>query len=208
VALADQARVTGTEHDLGTPDGVSSCETCHIPHATSDGVIWQDGPDEEGPLSGLASLCYSCHDGTVAGGSYAFDEAFGQHPMDRETGEDCNMCHDPHISDYGSFLLFPSGANLCQACHEHASEADHPVNRSVHEVEFAPVDIERDPEHGDLRGARLWDANGRPGDEYTKCLTCHAAHAGSGESLLATDADDLLGVASGFCLNCHQREVQ
>lgn len=208
LALADQARVTGTAHDLGTPGGVSSCETCHVPRAASGADIWDGAVRADGPLSGLASTCYSCHDGTVAGGSYVFDETAVQHPIDREAGEDCSMCHDPHMSDYGSFLLFPSGANLCQACHEHAGEADHPVNRSVHEADFAPADMQRDPEHGDLRGARLWDAMGGPGDEYTKCLTCHAAHAASAESLLATDADDGLGAASGFCLNCHQREVQ
>lgn len=208
LALADQARVTGTAHDLGTPGGVSSCEMCHVPHAASGGIIWSGEARADGAFSGLAPVCYSCHDGTVATGSYVFDEAVVQHSIDREAGEDCDMCHDPHISDYGSFLLFPSGANLCQACHEHAGEGEHPVNVSVHEVGFTPADIQRDPDHGDLDGARLWDVTGRPGIEYTKCLTCHAAHAGSAESLLATGADDGTGVASGFCQNCHQREGQ
>jgi predicted CXXCH cytochrome family protein len=209
LALADQGKVTGSAHDLGTHGaaGVSSCETCHVPHEASGEIIWDGAARPEGAFTGIAPVCYSCHDGTVAGGSYVFDEAITQHPIDREAGKDCNMCHDPHVSDYGSFLLFPSGANLCQACHEHASEADHPVNVNVHEAGHTPLDTQWDPDTGDLHGARLWDSTGRPGSDYSKCLTCHAAHAGSGDSLLATSVGDGTSIPPAFCQNCHNREV-
>jgi predicted CXXCH cytochrome family protein len=208
LALADQGKVVGTAHDLGTRGAVSSCETCHIPHEARGEIIWEGDARPEGDFSGLTPLCYSCHDGTVATGSYVFDTGVAQHPVEREPGKDCDMCHDPHISDYGNFLLFPSGANLCQACHEHAGEADHPVNVSLHDVGFSPEDTKWSPDDGDFSGARLWDIIGRPGTEYTKCLTCHAAHAGAGESLLATAVEEGSATASRFCQNCHQREVQ
>jgi predicted CXXCH cytochrome family protein len=206
-AIAEQGKVTGTAHDLGTPGetGVSSCETCHVPHEEQGQVLWEGDPRQDGEFTGLAPLCYSCHDGTVADGSYAFDQGLAQHPVEPgEPGQDCDLCHDPHISDYGSFVLFPSGANLCQACHEHASEADHPVNVKLSEAKFAPSDTHRDPNAGDLSGARLWDRTGRTGSEYTKCLTCHAAHAGSpAESLLSIDPADAVSTTPALCKNCH-----
>ncbi len=201
LAFADQGRVTDTAHDLGSP-GVSSCETCHVPHEAAGDVLWEDGgPARDEDFSGLAPVCYSCHDGSVATGSFVFDADTVRHPLDREKGQDCNMCHDPHISDYGNFLLFPSGANLCQTCHESASGVDHPVNVNVHDAGFWPLDTEWNPEEGDNSGTRLWDSMGRPGAEYTKCLTCHAAHGGTSENLLATE--DTHGVGITICQNCH-----
>ncbi len=209
LALADQGNVTGTAHDLGSSGagGVSSCETCHVPHEVSGAAIWEEGPSAGGTFAGLTPACYSCHDGTVATGSYVFDSDAVQHPLDREAGKDCNMCHDPHVSDYGSFLLFPSGANLCQACHEHASENDHPVNVNLRDAGFAPLDTQWDPDKGDVSGTRLWDVSGRAGSEYTKCLTCHSAHAGTSESFLTIGPDIQAGISSALCQNCHRGEV-
>ena len=208
LALADQGQVIGTAHDLGThgAGGVSSCETCHVPHEAGGETVWDGDQRADDDFSGLTPICYSCHDGTIATGSYVFDAEAVQHPIEREPGKDCDMCHDPHVSDYGSFLLFPSGANLCQACHEHAGEADHPVNVSMLEVGFSPRDTTWDPDIGDLQGSRLWDPTGRPGSEYSKCLTCHAAHGGAAaDTLLATGIDDGTGAPSVFCQNCHYR---
>jgi predicted CXXCH cytochrome family protein len=207
VLAADQGQVIGTQHDLGTPaeGGVSSCETCHVPHEAYGAVIWEGDPragDED--FSGQAPACYSCHDGTVAGGAFAFDPDVGQHPIDREKGQDCQMCHDAHVSDFGSFLRFPNGANLCQACHEMATDLDHPVNINVHEAGLDPLDTEWGPEEGDLEGARLWDERGRLAGEYLKCLSCHAAHGGAPETLVATESESAWNPA--FCGNCHRRE--
>lgn len=201
LALADQGQVIGTPHDMGTVSGVSSCETCHVPHEEAGDVLWEDGTYTNEDFSGIAPDCYSCHDGTVATGSFVFDPDTVRHPLDREAGEDCDMCHDPHISDYGNFLLFPSGANLCQICHEAASGDEHPVNVNVHDAGVWPLDTSWAPDEGDLSGTRLWDSLGRPGAEYTKCLTCHAAHGGTEESLLATE--DTHGVGIAICQNCH-----
>lgn len=203
LAFADQGKVTGTVHDLGSPGsgGVSSCETCHVPHESAGDVLWETDPREGEEFSGIAPVCYSCHDGSVATGSFVFDKETVRHTLDRQAGQDCDMCHDPHDTEYGNFLLFPSGANLCQTCHEEASGQDHPVNVNVHQAGVWPLDTDWAPEEGDLSGTRLWDAMGRPGAEYTKCLTCHAAHGGTEDSLLATK--DTHGAGVAICQNCH-----
>jgi predicted CXXCH cytochrome family protein len=207
LALADQGRVTGTPHDVAAhgAGAVSSCETCHIPHEASGEALWDGDPREGDGFSGAEPVCYSCHDGTIASGAFVFDPETVRHPIDRDGGEDCDMCHDPHVYDYGNFLTFPSGANLCQACHESAGGSDHPVNVNVHEAGFDPLDTEWGPDEGDTHGTRLWDPSGRPAGEYLKCLSCHAAHGGSTDSLLATE--DTSGSAPAFCANCHNGEA-
>ena len=62
LALADQGKVVGTAHDLGTHGAVSSCETCHIPHEARGEIIWEGDARPEGDFSGLTPLCYSCHE--------------------------------------------------------------------------------------------------------------------------------------------------
>ncbi len=207
LALADQSRVTGTVHDLGTPGGVSSCETCHIPSQSGGAAIWGIADQRTGEtLAGEAAACYSCHDGTIAGGTYVFDTEFAQHIVKPgEPGKDCDACHDPHQSDYGDFLVQPSRANLCQVCHEHGGSGDHTMNVDLRGTEYEPSDSGWAPEEGDYSGTRLWDASGAPGDGYVKCLTCHAAHGTLTESLLTMELDDENGVASTLCQNCHRK---
>lgn len=203
-----QGMVIGSEHDLGAASyasGVSACEVCHLPHDADGESLWSQSPyPEDDNFSGSAPLCYSCHDGTVAsGGSYAFDAALAQHPVaPGEPGDDCDMCHDVHAPDYGSFLLFPSGANHCKTCHANADDGDHPLNVDAPAAGYHPADTQWNPDEGDFSGTRLWDADGWHSGNEVKCLTCHAAHGAlSGSALLTMSSEK--GGSGALCNNCH-----
>ena len=202
----EQGRVIGGQHDLGVAigtEGVSACEVCHIPHDASGDLLWKEDPrtgDED--FSGIAPACYSCHDGTVtSSGVHVFDVALAQHPVEPgKLGEDCDMCHDPHLAEYGNFLLFPAGANLCRTCHAGAGIESHPLNVDAVARGRAPQDGRWDPDSDDFNGSRLWDETGsRPGTNM-KCLTCHAAHGAVSDLLLSMPAEG----RSSLCANCHQ----
>jgi len=210
LTLGEQGKVISSEHDLGVvanPAGVSACETCHLPHDASGESLWDKDPHPEGdPFSGFKPLCYSCHDGTVvASGAYVFDPGVAQHPSTPEMSpEDCDRCHDPHVPDYGNFLLFPAGANLCKACHAHGNDENHPLNVDASNVGYGPRDSHWSPNDGDVSGTRLWDDNGSQPGDYVKCLTCHAAHgAASSTTLLTMRYRDATSTGSPLCRNCH-----
>lgn len=208
LALGEQGKVVSSGHDLGVasvPSGVSACEICHVPHDASGESLWAEGPHaKSAEFSGARPACYSCHDGTVtAGGAYAFDDESAHHPIKPgQVSEDCDMCHDPHVPEFGNFLLFPAGANFCKSCHAHASTEDHPVDIDTAEVGSAPLDGRWDPEEGDYSGTRLWDRDGVEPGTYVKCLSCHAGHGTGAEATLLTMHPDALGTDS-LCLNCH-----
>ena len=208
LSRGEQGKVVGGQHDLGVTTGgagVSACEVCHLPREASGQTLWSADPhagDES--FSGIAPACYSCHDGTVSdGGAHVFDAALAQHPVKPgETGKDCDMCHDPHLADYGSFLLFPAGANLCKTCHAGGGSENHPLNVDAAGGGTAPRDDRWDPDAGDFNGTRLWDEKGsRPGS-LLKCLSCHAAHGAASDTLLSITTGSQ--VSTSLCANCHR----
>ena len=205
--MGQQGNVMGSDHDLGSA-GVSACEQCHIPHAAYGDLLWSQPPSSaEGPYSGDRILCYSCHDGTVTPeGSFVFDQMLSQHPVTAgEFGQDCDMCHDAHSPDYGNFLLFPSGANLCKTCHAKATFTDHPSNADAVAAGYVPADSDWDPNAGDFSGTRLWDPQGSQPGNRVKCLSCHAAHGAVKDTALNTmPLNDPETTASPLCQNCHQ----
>lgn len=209
--LGEQGMVSGSEHDVAAsafPSGVSVCETCHLPHDASGESLWGQGPrPTEESFSGSAPLCYSCHDGTVtSAGAYVFDSDAGQHPTTPgKVSEDCDMCHDAHVPDYGNFILFPSAANLCRACHARSYDRFHSSNVDAAAAGYAPVDDSWNPNEGDFSGSRLWGADGLQRGDYLKCLSCHAAHgAVSDTSLLTMRYRDETSTVSPLCRNCHR----
>jgi predicted CXXCH cytochrome family protein len=204
LSRGEQGKVVGGQHDLGVT-GVSACEVCHLPHDASGQPLWSDDPhagDES--FSGIAPACYSCHDGTVSdSGVHAFDVALAQHPVEPgEPGKDCDMCHDPHLADYGSFLLLPAGANLCRTCHAGGGSVGHPLNVDAAAMGIVPQDTRWDPDAGDFSGSRLWDEAGTGSGTLLKCLSCHAAHGTASKSLLSIPADSR--GSNSLCANCHQ----
>jgi predicted CXXCH cytochrome family protein len=210
LALGEQGKVIGSQPDGGPaayPAGVSACETCHLPHDASGEPLWAEGPYPEGaPFSGTGPLCYSCHDGTVTpNGAYAFDPGLAQHPIEPgKAGEDCDMCHDPHVPDYSSFLLFPDGSNLCRVCHASSYDRFHALNVNALEAGYVPEDGRFSPNDGDFSGTRLWDASGSHPGDYLKCLSCHTAHgAVSDAALLTMRFREATSTVSPLCQNCH-----
>ncbi len=203
----EQGAVIGGPHDLGAVSGnagVSACEVCHLPMDADSPPLWQTDPHAgDDRLSGLAASCYSCHDGTVASsGLHVFDAALSQHVVrPNEPGKDCDMCHDPHVSEYGNFLRFPSGANLCRTCH---TMGGHPVNVDAAAQGDLPSDPSFDPATGDVSGSRLWNADGTAPGTTVKCLSCHAAHGAANDKLVSVPDGDR--GSSALCANCHQRE--
>jgi len=204
----EQGAVIGGPHDLGAVSGstgVASCEVCHLPGDASSPPVWSKDPhtDDE-QLAGIAASCYSCHDGTVTGsGLHVFDAALAQHAVQPDVpGKDCDLCHDPHVSEYGSFLKFPSGANLCRTCH---TKTGHPVNVDAAAPGDLPSDPTFDPATGDFSGSRVWSEDGAAAGNTVKCLSCHAAH-GAGDDNLVSIAPGEIGTAV-LCANCHQREA-
>lgn len=203
----EQGAVIGSPHDLGVAAGaagVSACELCHLPGDASGQRIWSDDPHAgDDGYSGIAPTCYSCHDGTVTdGGLHVFDVALAQHPMrPGEPGQDCDMCHDPHMADYGNFLRFPAGANLCKTCHASGGSEDHPLNVAAVADGSVPSDGSWNPGAGDFSGTRLWNEGGSQPGTVLKCLSCHGAHGAASESLLSIVADGRGSTA--LCANCH-----
>ena len=204
----EQGKVIGGQHDLGVATGaagVSACEVCHLPRDASGQPLWSEDPHAgDKSFSGIAPTCYSCHDGTVTdSGLYAFDAALAQHPVKPgEVGDDCDMCHDPHLADYGNFVLFPAGANLCKTCHTGGGSVSHPLNVDAAGPGIVPQDNRWDPDAGDFSGTRLWDeAGSRPGT-LLKCLSCHAAHGTASETLVSIAADGQ--GSTSLCANCHR----
>ena len=204
----EQGKVIGSQHDLGVAAGaagVSACEVCHLPRDARATLLWSEDPhagDER--FSGIAPACYSCHDGTVTdSGLHVFDTALAQHPVEPgKGGDDCDMCHDPHLADYGNFLLFPAGANLCKTCHAGGDSVSHPLNVDAAGPGIVPQDDRWDPDAGDFSGTRLWDeAGSRPGT-LLKCLSCHAAHGTASETLVSIAADGQ--GSTSLCANCHR----
>jgi len=202
-AFGQQGHIIGSKHDLASP-GVAACEQCHIPHDAYGDYLWARGPNPAGgTYVGIRPLCYSCHDGTVTEeGRYAFDETLSQHPtVPGEPSKDCDMCHNAHTPEYGNFLLFPSGANLCRSCHGKAGPTDHPVDV---DAAVAPLDSQWNPITGDLSGTRLWDAAGAGPGSQVKCLSCHSAHGGlQGSDLSTMLYRDPTSTISPLCQNCH-----
>ena len=150
--------VAGSVHDLSAEDfsGGEICVVCHTPH---NALIVEDGPLWNHELTstesytlygspfmvsvteqprGVSRLCLSCHDGTVALGSFggsssgtymAGEARLGvtladDHPVSirwehqNEVNSLCLNCHSLHPPDFVSELPFFGGYVECATCHD------------------------------------------------------------------------------------------
>ena len=196
--------IVNSKHNLGSP-GSPACLACHQPHNAKGSYLWARAV---GAGSGLRPLCYSCHDGSVTSvGSEAFNPNLSQHVVSGGTkGQDCDRCHDPHRNTWKFTTLTSTNADVCSACHGLNTGNDHPVN--VNDTAWLPADRVWDPVANDLSGTRLFDSTGTSlvtsGPGYVKCLTCHAAHGGSGASLNTMPLTSATNSTSPLCQNCHR----
>ena len=114
------ANVAGSDHDL-TGSGQKLCMACHLPHNAQGDKLWVSTP--VGTFSGVADLCFTCHDGSVTtvGTTTAFDQSKEQHVA---VGSDCSGeggCHDVHNhnpNNTGRFVVVEStNSGYCVSCH-------------------------------------------------------------------------------------------
>lgn len=114
------AGVSGSAHDL-TGGGQKLCEACHTPHNAQGDMLWASAPS--GTFTGVADLCYTCHDGsvTLVGSGTAFNTALQQH---LNVGSDCSgdgACHDVHNQNpnvTGRFIVeVETNNSYCESCH-------------------------------------------------------------------------------------------
>ena len=208
--LGDTKDVSNTSHDLAAPGG-SPCVYCHLPRDSESDLLWAGEPGACSQFSGLYPLCFSCHDGTVtAAGSYVFDASRPEHASNPGLrNQDCDRCHDPHVSKFDKFVKVPGAANFCQGCHSRAGPTDHPIDVSAPATGIKPADVHWDPDSGDFSGTRLWDADGDAPGDVMKCLTCHSPHGGQpGTDMNTLPFDSTHESFLPMCMNCHKDRAQ
>jgi len=187
------AGVQGSDHDL-TGGGQKLCEACHTPHNALGDKLWASAPS--GTFTGVADLCYTCHDGSVTtvGATTAFDIAKQQHAT---VGADCSgagACHDVHNQNpngTGKFTVAGvvlTNNSYCETCHD--------------ATPFTGAEA-----LGDHTAGITHYTNGT---SFT-CNQCHTVHgatiqtvnpAGISNPILLADNDN--GTYNGvFCAQCH-----
>jgi predicted CXXCH cytochrome family protein len=188
-----QSEIQGSDHDLSGA-GTKLCDACHTPHNARGEALWSS--TTSGEFTGVADLCYSCHDGSITdvGSTTAFDPTKDQHIM---VGSDCSAadgCHDVHNQNpnmTGRFLV--AGLNrinnsYCEPCHN--------------ETPFA--------------GAEHLGVHNTANSHYTDgttfiCESCHSMHGAVMQTVNPLDltnpillSDDNVGESYGeFCVSCH-----
>jgi hypothetical protein len=204
-AFGSISDVFGTAHNVGSA-GNPTCAQCHTPHKADGIYLWAKTPSTR--LPGLGALCFSCHDGAIAG---QWIPDYATHPMGE--GQDCDICHDAHEDNwmFATDALDPDfqNANLCASgtCHAaYMGSDDHVVDVLATDPNL-PLDRDWHPTD-DFSGTRLFDEPGDvvldDGDGYIKCATCHVAHGGSGYAMNSMAYSDALSSHSPICENCHQ----
>ena len=208
---AGKSGIVGTDHDVGSP-GNPACAQCHLPHDASGDYLWAKTPS--GAMSGLGSLCFSCHDGTVAVSGQYIPTTDNHLTNPGTLDEDCDRCHDPHADNWkfatDDLSASFANANLCASGDCHASQMtsdDHAVD--VLAGSYLPTDRAFDPNASDFSGTRLFNAAGdsmvATGDAYLKCGSCHSPHGAiSGSSLNSMAPTSATDSHSPLCENCHQ----
>jgi predicted CXXCH cytochrome family protein len=188
-----QSAIQGSDHDL-TGMGTRLCEACHVSHNATGQTLWSSSA--QGVFSGIAGLCYSCHDGSVTtvGTTTIFDQTKDQHVM---VGEDCSSpdgCHDVHNQNpngTGRFLakeITRTNKSYCETCHDETP----------------------------WEGAEPWGVHNTDNGHYTDgstfiCESCHSVHGAVMQTVNPEDltnpillGDDNTGEGYGeFCITCH-----
>ena len=206
VALSEHKDVASTTHNVATA-GTPVCIYCHVPRDAAGQLLWPNGqPNVKSDFAGLKRLCFSCHDGTVTRErAYVFNPERPDHVRTAGvTGQDCDRCHDAHVTENTKFLRVPVNANFCWNCHFRAGPADHPVGVDAIAAGMHPLDTQFNPKAGDYSGTRLWNEDGTGPGNRVMCLTCHNPHGGQPNTLITTvEYDSEGGSFQALCRSCH-----
>ncbi len=218
------AGVAGSKHDMfaqGKGTDTNMCSYCHVPHNAAGEKIWSFWPNEArltpgytnpnqpwylttGAISDMPieNMCFSCHDGTAAGGESEMgltetQTVFYNRNRHKTWGSgDCDICHTVHDNTNGNFLIVPATQSAesemptyCETCHganpyPGAGSYGNMLAGSQHPYKDAG-----------------WLLNG-------SCNSCHTMHGGSdytttgiAHPILKTSNAD-----SVYCEMCHNHE--
>ena len=106
----------------------------------------------------VKETCEKCHPGLLSG-------PVKHGPAD---AGDCNLCHDPHGSNYPAWTRKQSW-RLCTTCHAEKAKDVHVIAGFV---------------YGDSHPTRKWPDPSRPGKRLA-CISCHSPHSGESSGLFA-----------------------
>lgn len=123
----------------------------------------------------VKEACLKCH-GTV------IDLPFKHGPADAGY---CNLCHDPHASQYSAWLRKPTW-DLCTTCHPETGPGVHVVAGFV-DSHTHPTRLKRDPM--------------RPGKSLS-CASCHSPHSAENSDLFTYNVK----TRSELCNLCHSKK--
>ncbi|MDH3891899.1 MAG: hypothetical protein OEV49_12520 [candidate division Zixibacteria bacterium] len=214
--MAAIAGVDGGDHDLvdgtGTTNDVSAltnldlCTSCHLPHNAEAGAarLWAQAV---GSAAGVAGLCQSCHDGTVAAeqittGSQPFDNHlhYGTLVADYAScsgaGTSCHDVHTQNADGTGKFLTTAAASTgQCADCHN-----------GVAHTNFTLAD-------------KFLQTENHPQDGSFGCGDCHSISVVHGTGTVVTQSGSVEPVAGqwllpidnntanawgGVCVACHE----
>ena len=201
------------------------CKSCHSPHQASEvGPLFR----QTGNTAGELSICYTCHDGALAGNielgetnSFSEDLLSG-HSVEQTTSADltdvCSDCHSPHqkpadrdrlpAQDVNGVAITAADNSWCLACHNDA--ADWYEAGGYDALLAAPSrNATGYPTAGTFPGYlddvnnphRAIPASTEPTRVAGDCLYCHASHRGPNEfdGLVST----FTSTDFTLCFDCH-----
>jgi predicted CXXCH cytochrome family protein len=173
-----------------TPD-ISPCAACHqklvkvkFPHepVTNYSCAYCHVKTENprfGTVKSDSSLCFECH-------SDKADEIkkniFPHGPV---AAGYCEICHDPHGSDFPGFMRRPIN-EVCLACHEKIGKGSHVLNNTS--------------KTGHPLSGKKDISPKRKGKELS-CVSCHEPHGGVVRYFLQSRKDDRMAL----CQFCHAK---
>jgi predicted CXXCH cytochrome family protein len=159
----------GNQKNVHTPVGMYSCVQCHP----------LQGSPKYAPVKRDAALCYSCHEDK----KQEFREfKFLHGPV---AGDMCELCHDPHSSDYPGQILQPVN-KLCLSCHEQVARGIHVI--ALGDGSSHPIADKLDP-------------SDRGKGRELSCISCHNPHGGKARYYYITGNDNKMEL----CQACHKK---
>jgi len=173
------------------PNAPSPCATCHrkllqvrYPHEPVTNLTCSYCHTKtDNPRYGLTrrdtALCYDCH------ADKADDIKKFAFPHGPVAGGMCELCHDPHGTDFPAFMRRPVN-ELCLSCHEKIGKGEHVVKGSVGKGH-------------PLSGVK--DISDKRKGKELSCVSCHNPHGGMVRNFFVSNSSDRMKL----CQFCHAK---